>query len=193
MVRAIGSQSIGHEFDSRILHKNSSPPGCCFCGYITAHVTPSRNPSPRGRDLATRRNTGLRPYSSNPPPLRGRPQGHWGKTLKPPSTRFRRVRARFWPVFVPEGLFFHPPGTFLPCFRTRRLVFRRSDTETPIWCHSGQKTIIRTRKRSFGVPASYSFFNSVAGLVRAALRVCQRTARKEMRMAITAPTTNTHP
>lgn len=39
----------------------------------------------------------------------------------------------------------------------------------------------------------YSFFNSSAGLVRAALRVWPRTARKEITRAISAPAAKTHP
>ena len=40
---------------------------------------------------------------------------------------------------------------------------------------------------------SYSFFNSMAGLVRAALRVCQRTVPKAMAREMRTATTNTQP
>ena len=39
----------------------------------------------------------------------------------------------------------------------------------------------------------YSFFSSMAGLVRAALRVCQRMERKATIVAMRTVTTNTHP
>ena len=40
---------------------------------------------------------------------------------------------------------------------------------------------------------NYSFFNSTAGLVRAAFRVCQSTARKEMSSAMATDTAKIHP
>ena len=40
---------------------------------------------------------------------------------------------------------------------------------------------------------SYSFFNSMAGLVRVALRVCQRTVPKAMAREMSVATMNTQP